>query len=130
MRPYVPLISCQVVLKLCASEMSIINAHQNAWLHKQSGWMSVRFNVGILVLNNFRKLQNYLCNILKFASKNIVVQHRELDDTHWYIIIIFILFLLCSAQGLRNDFKDALDKIDADYLTQLAKQEVSQTVSE
>ena len=29
-------------------------------------------------------------------------------------------------QGLRNDFKDALDKIDADYLTQLAKQEVSE----
>ena len=32
--------------------------------------------------------------------------------------------LTSSSQGLRNDFKDAFDKLDQEYLDQLAKQEV------
>lgn len=41
-------------------------------------------------------------------------------------LLLNSLWLCSLLQGLRNDFKDALDKIDADYLTQLAKQEVSE----
>ena len=32
--------------------------------------------------------------------------------------------LVFIAQGLRNDFKDAMDKLDQEYLDQLAKHEV------
>ena len=32
--------------------------------------------------------------------------------------------LVFVTQGLRNDFKDAMDKLDQEYLDQLAKHEV------
>ena len=42
------------------------------------------------------------------------------------MFLVHLLFLVCPfLQGLRNDFKDAFDKLDQEYLDQLAKQEVS-----
>ena len=41
-----------------------------------------------------------------------------------YFVLVGYANTLSLAQGLRNDFKDAMDKLDQEYLDQLAKHEV------
>jgi len=40
------------------------------------------------------------------------------------VVCLSVPMLSLFSQGLRNDFKDAFDKLDQEYLDQLAKQEV------
>ena len=40
-------------------------------------------------------------------------------------LLLYSAIIVCDfSQGLRNDLKDAMDKLDQEYLTQLAMQQV------